>query len=277
MFGHADRASGAFPRLFNSNRPAQFQMRVWIEFCNAAGGFVPAVHSREESRKRCMNVSWNQFDADKFSFHRDPVLVIEDFWTDAERRVLLQAGTRATWRALSEMPHVRATFPDCGNWGKAEMAQAEAGRLLERLSLPCIERYIESFPSIRRRHMSFSYYSYAAGDCLLTHDDTVQTAGPANARQDPALLRRLALVTYLHDEWQPDWGGELIIYANGSGGGMNGRRLSITHCIAPLPGSLVLFTVPRFHRVCRVDPVGGESKRLSVAGWFMTEHSRSTV
>ncbi len=209
MSGHADRASGAFPPLFNSNRPAQFQMRVWIEFCSEAGGFVPAVHSREESRKRCMNVSWNQFDADKFSFHRDPVLVIEDFWTDAERQVLLQAGARATWRALSEMPHVRATFPDCGNWGKAEMAQAEARRLLERLSLPCIERYIESFPSIRRRHMSFSYYSYAAGDCLLTHDDTVQTAGPANARQCPAPLRRLALVTYLHDEWQPDWGGRI--------------------------------------------------------------------
>lgn len=151
-----------------------------------------------------MRVSWNQFDADTFSFLQDPVLVIEHFWTDAERKVLLQAGARATWRTLSEMPHVRATFPDCGNWGKAALSQPEAGRLLERLSLPCIERYIESFPSIRRRHVSFSYYAYAAGDCLLTHDDTVQTADPANAGHGPSLLRRLALVTYLHDEWQPD-------------------------------------------------------------------------
>ncbi len=224
-----------------------------------------------------MRVSWSQFDTDTFSFHRDPVLVIEHFWTDAERKLLLQAGTRATWRALSEMPHVRATFPGCGNWGKAEMAQSEAGRLLERLSLPCIERYIESFPGIRRRHMSFSYYSYAAGDCLLTHDDTVQDMGPAGPGPGPTLLRRIAMVSYLHDEWHPDWGGELMIYAAGQGTGMNGHRLSITHCIAPLPGSLVLFTVPRFHRVSRVDPLGGAHKRLSVAGWFMTEHSRSTV
>jgi SM-20-related protein len=51
--------------------------------------------------------------------------------------------------------------------------------------------------------------------------------------------------------------------------------LSITHCIAPRPGSLVMFTVPRFHRVCRVDHTAGRHKRLSIAGWFMTEHRLS--
>jgi SM-20-related protein len=33
-----------------------------------------------------------------------------------------------------------------------------------------------------------------------------------------------------------------------------------------------MFTVPRFHRVCRVDPTAGQHRRLSIAGWFMTEH-----
>jgi len=47
-----------------------------------------------------------------------------------------------------------------------------------------------------------------------------------------------------------------------------------THCIEPRPGSLVMFTVPRFHRVCRVDQTAGQHRRLSIAGWFMTEHAK---
>ncbi len=221
-----------------------------------------------------MNTFLSQFDADRFSFHRQPVLTIENFWSDAERKALRDGLGRANWKTLSDMPQVRAAFPNCGNWGKAEIAGPEARLLLDRLAMPCIADYIESFPNISRRHMSFSYYSYAAGDCLLTHDDTMQDKGQAGTDRGPTLLRRLAMVTYLHDEWHPDWGGELMIYAAGQGTGMNGHRLTISHCIAPLPGSLVLFTVPRFHRVCRVDSLGGDQRRLSVAGWFMTEHGR---
>jgi SM-20-related protein len=84
-------------------------------------------------------------------------------------------------------------------------------RLLSRLQLPCIQSYMESFSHIARRgHASFNYYSYAAGDCLLPHDDTDQgyKIGGATAPR-----RRLALVSYFHDEWRSAWGGELIIYA----------------------------------------------------------------
>lgn len=219
-----------------------------------------------------MHTSRQDFDPDGFSFHQDPVLIVENFWTAEERQVFRRGLASAPWTSLAEMPQVRKAFPNCGNWGKAEIAGREAAFLLRRLALPCIERYIESFPDIRRRHMSFSYYAYAAGDCLLTHDDTVQPA-PDSPVPSPALFRRIALVSYLHDEWHPDWGGELMIYAKGEKERDDGR-LSITHCIAPLPGSLVLFTVPRFHRVCRVDPLGGGHRRLSIAGWFMTEHGR---
>ena len=48
--------------------------------------------------------------------------------------------------------------------------------------------------------------------------------------------------------------------------------LQVTHCIPPSPGSLAIFAVPRQHRVCRVDALAGAHKRLSIAGWFMTEH-----
>ena len=217
-----------------------------------------------------MQIEFEHFDSERFSFHEHPVLVIENFFTDEERRYFQHAMQRAAWTPLREKRNLRETFPNCGNWLKADIARTEATVFLDRLALPCIRTYIESFPNIARRHMNFNYYSYGAGDCLLTHDDTAQADYSAVQAEGSAPLRRLAVVTYFHDEWQPDWGGELIIYRSLPGQHTQ-SDLTITHCIAPKPGSLVLFTVPRFHRVCRVDPVSGDHKRLSVAGWFMTE------
>ena len=209
-------------------------------------------------------------DTDSFSFRQSPVLVVENFWTPDERRFFRERMNQAVWKSLSDLPHVREDFPDSGNWAKAEIGQNEAQRFLSRVQFPFIRDYIESFPNIVGRHLGFSYYSYAAGDCLLTHDDTDQGRHVGSRH---ALLRRIAVVTYFHDEWQPDWGGELIIYEN-RGDRSDGRsNLVPTHCIEPRPGSLVMFTVPRFHRVCRVDPTAGQHRRLSIAGWFMTEHS----
>lgn len=219
-----------------------------------------------------MHTRFEDFKPEHFSFHEDPVLVLDQFWTKDERQQFHQAMGRATWTALREMPHLHETFPHCGNWAKAHLARHDALALLDRLTLPCILSYMESFSNIARRHMNFNYYSYGAGDCLLTHDDRAPVPDSVGRpEQRAAPRRRLAVVTYLHEEWQPDWGGELMIYRS-----IPGRQgpvdLAITHCIAPTPGSLVLFTVPRFHRVCRVDPVSGSYRRLSIGGWFMTEH-----
>lgn len=217
-----------------------------------------------------MNIKFHDFKDDAFSFHDDPVLILEHFWTAAERKAIRDGMNRTKWMALQDMPQVYRDFPNCGNWKKGDIAQTEARMFLQRMSLSCIVRYIESFPHIVGRHMNFNYYSYAAGDALLTHDDTVQPSS-VDATQKQPPLRRIAVVAYMHDEWQPDWGGELIIYSSKpSADGQ--RELSVTHCILPKPGSLVLFTVPRFHRVCRVDAVCGDHVRLSIAGWFMTEH-----
>lgn len=220
-----------------------------------------------------MIVNAPQFKEEDFSFHDDPVLVLENFWSASERETLRQAMSHAKWTALQDIPHVYRDFPNSGNWKKAEIARPEAMMFLQRLSLPCIAHYMESFRDITARHMSFNYYSYAAGDCLLTHDDTVQSASAGSTGQSTP-LRRLALVCYLHEEWNPDWGGELIIYSAKEMPGRSQPELSVTHCILPKPGALVLFTVPRFHRVCRVDEVCGDRTRLSIAGWFMTEHRR---
>ncbi len=210
-----------------------------------------------------------QVDLETFSFHKTPVLVVENFWSADERRLFREAMNRATWTTLKSLPNVPQDFPNSGNWSRAEIAPEQGRLLLHRLPMRCIQEYIESFPGIKARHLGFNYYSYGAGDCLLTHDDTDQgyeMAGKAAPR------RRIALVTYFHEEWESDWGGELIVYS--SPGVRKGEKpdLRITHCIAPRPGSLVMFTVPRFHRVCRIDETAGSSRRLSIAGWFMTEH-----
>ena len=219
-----------------------------------------------------MRVRFEEFSARKFSFLEDPVLVLEEFWTPEEQAFFLEAMNRTKWKALREMPAVSKAFPDCGNWLKGEIAPAEADVLLGRLSLPCITEYIDSFPDVMQRHMSFAYYSYSAGDSLSTHDDTDEAYFPD--RQTYRALRRLACVSYMHTDWKPDWGGELIAYEGGQDKQGN-RVLEISHCVAPKPRSLAFFTVPRFHRVCRWDTLAGPHKRLSITGWFMTEHFAS--
>ena len=204
-----------------------------------------------------------------FSFRKSPVLVVENFWSAEERQFFRDAMNQAAWKSLSDLPNVREDFPDSGNWAKSEIGPAQGQRFLSRLQLPCIQEYMESFPNIIGRHMGFSYYSYSAGDCLLTHDDTDQ-GHPMSGRRAP--LRRIAVVSYFHEEWRSDWGGELIVYSKRSTHTSDKPALDITHCIEPRPGSLVMFTVPRFHRVCRVDQTAGQHRRLSIAGWFMTEH-----
>ncbi len=204
-----------------------------------------------------------------FSFHTNPVLVVENFWSSEERQYFREGMGQAVWKSLVDLPNVREDFPNAGNWAKAEIGRDQGQRLLSRLQLPCIQAYMESFQNITGRHVGFSYYSYAAGDCLLTHDDTDQGYAMGGVT---APRRRIALVSYFHNEWRSDWGGELIIYAKRKPHSSAQPDLEVTHCIEPRPGSLVMFTVPRFHRVCRVDHVAGDQRRLSIAGWFMTEH-----
>lgn len=225
-----------------------------------------------------MRVSLSEFNPRKFSFHKDPVLVIENFWSPEDRSVFQIAMAQAKWRRLSEIPAAFRAFPNCGDWLKAEIGPSQGAMFLDRVAMPCVADYIESFPNIKGRHMSFSYYSYGVGDCLSTHDDTAEqyvngerSAGGSLAPTNQAPRRRIAVVSYFHDEWQHDWGGELIVYDSRKK--KDGRLvLDVKYCLEPKPGAAVFFTVPRYHRVCRVDPLADAHKRLSIAGWFMTEH-----
>lgn len=123
-------------------------------------------------------------------------------------KFLVMALTRDRWSLTCRLlrtdylRHVREPFPGCGNRRKGGIARPEADHFLGRLDLPCIKTYMESFPRIAGRHMNFNCYSYGAGDCLPTHDDTAPT-GQAARSVYGVPLRRLALTTYLHEEWHP--------------------------------------------------------------------------
>lgn len=83
--------------------------------------------------------------------------------------------------------------------------------------------------------------------------------------------RRIALVSYFHDGWRSDWGGELIIYAKRKAHAPDQPDLEVTHCIEPRPGSLVMFTVPSTASVgwIKSQVISGDSQ---LPDGSMTDH-----
>ena len=70
-----------------------------------------------------MRVRLKDFDAARFSLHEDPVLVLEEFWSQEEMARFRAAMQAAQWTARDEMPDTRRTFSDCGNWRKADIVE----------------------------------------------------------------------------------------------------------------------------------------------------------
>ena len=219
-----------------------------------------------------MRVRLEDFDATEFSLHEHPVLVLENFWSPAEMAQYRGAMQRSDWTTRGSMEDTAKSFPGCGNWGKAEIHERERSSFLQRVMMPFVTDFVDSFEGVVGRVMSFNYFNYGVGDCLSLHSDTRADGAPEPGR---SITRRVAVATYFHDVWDVNWGGELIIYDEK----LRGRNtdgasptLEVRTCIPPDPGSLVFFTVPRTHRVSRVDPFAGDNRRLSSAGWFMTDH-----
>ncbi len=219
-----------------------------------------------------MKIRFRDFDPSKFSFHDHPVLVLQDFWSEKDMSKFGSAMENCRWTRLSEMPDIQKTFRSCGDWLKGELADPERDELIRRALMPCVESYMYSFSDVKQGIMSFNYYVYGVGDCLSLHND-LDSDDPRDVRR-PFVRRRIALTTYLHREWEPNWGGEFVAYHE-QRDDPESRTMEVSHWITPEPGQLTLFTVPRLHRVCRVDPLAGSHKRLSISGWFMTEHWNS--
>ncbi len=96
------------------------------------------------------------------------------------------------------------------------------------------------------------YAHYAPGKFYQTHRDAFR--GQSN--------RRLSLVTYLNENWQEDWGGELVLY--------NDQHAELERVI-PKGGTMVIFLSEEFpHEV-----LPATRDRFSIAGWFRVNSSSS--
>ncbi|AXR06900.1 2OG-Fe(II) oxygenase [Salinimonas sediminis] len=114
-----------------------------------------------------------------------------------------------------------------------------------------LQRYLN-----RRLFMGlFSFEShfahYRPGDFYKRHMDAFR--GESN--------RVLSLVTYLNPEWQPQYGGELVIYRDAE----DTTGISVT----PALGTVVLFLSESFPH--EVKPASTD--RYSIAGWFRVNTS----
>lgn len=99
-------------------------------------------------------------------------------------------------------------------------------------------------------HKEFHYALYPKGTFYKRHLDTFQNDD----------RRKLSMVCYLNEEnWQPEYGGELVIYLNENG-------VEIEKTIYPFPGRMVIFESQLLEH--EVKPV--EQKRLSITGWLKT-------
>jgi hypothetical protein len=59
-----------------------------------------------------------------FSFHKNPLLVVENFGSPDERQFFRGGVRQAAWKSLRDLPKVREYFQNAGNRAKAEIGQA---------------------------------------------------------------------------------------------------------------------------------------------------------
>ena len=171
----------------------------------------------------------------------------ENFWSLDERMYFRQAMESSQWFALSDMPYVQSQFPGCGNWSEGIIAPDEFEYLRDRLD-PIVD--IEPYT------FALNYFSYGVGDSLISHDDSDNVAGDSGTDfVQYREVRHTAIISYVHEQWESNWGGELVI---------DGEY------IVPRPGLLITFRVPQEHRIARVKPQAGKNRRLSITGWIVS-------
>lgn len=99
-------------------------------------------------------------------------------------------------------------------------------------------------------HKEFHYALYPEGTFYRRHLDTFQNDD----------RRKLSIVCYLNEQdWQPEYGGELVIYQNLDG-------VEVPKTIYPFPGRMVVFESQVLEH--EVKPV--KTERLSITGWLKT-------
>lgn len=117
--------------------------------------------------------------------------------------------------------------------------------------------------------LSFALWQYPTGTRLGWHND----AGGGRTGE---------FILYLHDRWQPSWGGELIMLDEFSPFDVHGlpvperfgaiekvvaRSRSNLTAIVPRPNRLVMVRAGTCHYINRVDKAAGSARRRSLTGF----------
>ena len=125
--------------------------------------------------------------------------------------------------------------------------------------------------------LSFAMWQYPAGTRLGWHNDA------GNGRTGEFIL-------YLHEEWRPSWGGELVILdaltpLEMAQIPLDKRYLAVEDVVAASPGPLVAITpkpnrlvmvrAGTCHYINRVDSAAGQARRRSMTGFASRPPART--
>jgi hypothetical protein len=144
----------------------------------------------------------------------------------------------------------------------------------------CVDKLVDAVRGLASEHpgivglegvdwvaLYLSPWIYPVGSALSLHRDGQRYSG--------------SFTFFVHRRWHVNWGGELIVAANGSFSEQNDDTVlsedaldatadrGVSLCIHPKPNRLVLLGPERPHRVARVDTNAGAHARVSVAGFFL--------
>jgi SM-20-related protein len=95
-----------------------------------------------------MRVRLEDFDAAGFSLHEHPVLVLENFWSPEEMTRYRGAMQRSDWITRGSMEDTAKSFPGCGDWGKAVIQEPERDSFLQRVMMPFVTDFVDSFEDV---------------------------------------------------------------------------------------------------------------------------------
>ncbi len=121
---------------------------------------------------------------------------------------------------------------------------------------PAVKSYLHSMDELKQylnrtcflglKDIELHYTAYPAGTFYARHSDRFQHIAH----------RVISAVLYLNPHWQPEDGGQLVIYTP------DGDQ----HVVSPLGGSLVLFRSELEHEVLPTT-----CTRYSITGWFLDQ------
>lgn len=133
-------------------------------------------------------------------------------------------------------------------WLDEKDLTVDESQFLNRID--AFRQYVNQTCYLGLREAEFHYAAYPPGTFYKRHLDQFR----ANSR------RKLSLICYLNADWQPDDGGQLVIYQPTAAG----SETAIS--IEPIRGRLVCFESARLEH----EVLPAKRERLSLTGWLKT-------